>query len=197
MKEEIITEEYRREKFKLEDEIEGTWAIKLEEPPKRLTSFLQSKKIVSPHLDVGCHVGHFILPLARKGIEVYGLDASQKVLGFAKKYAAQLGIEINLHHGLAQEMPYNDNFFGSVSCFQMLEHSESDEHLALIMGQLWRVLKPGGWLMITVPYKDKIPHISHIFHWYSAKEIIDNLVMECKELHISKTDQLYKVKQRK
>lgn len=58
---------------------------------------------------------------------------------------------------LAQQMnalalDYPDNFFDSVISISVIEHIENDGDTAAIK-EIWRVLKPGGILLFTVPVK--------------------------------------------
>ena len=46
------------------------------------------------------------------------------------------------------EIPFAAEFFDAIICIHVLEHVENDRQA---IGELYRVLKPGGWAMISVP----------------------------------------------
>lgn len=52
------------------------------------------------------------------------------------------------YFGDAYHIPFDDNFFDSALCTDVLEHLE-EPHLAI--AETWRVLKPGGYAIYTVP----------------------------------------------
>ncbi len=47
-----------------------------------------------------------------------------------------------------QDIPFESNSFDAIICIHVLEHVEND---TCAMGELFRVLKPGGWALISVP----------------------------------------------
>lgn len=61
-------------------------------------------------------------------------------------------------------IPYPDGFFDAILCNHVLEHIPND---ALAMRQLYRVLKPGGWAVLQVPFAEALtqtmenPEITH------------------------------------
>jgi SAM-dependent methyltransferase len=50
------------------------------------------------------------------------------------------------------KMPFEDHSFDAVMCNHVLEHVEDD---ILSMREIVRVLKPGGWAILQVPFIDK------------------------------------------
>ncbi len=46
------------------------------------------------------------------------------------------------------EIPFESNSYDAIICIHVLEHVENDRKA---MDELYRVLKPGGWAVITVP----------------------------------------------
>ena len=48
-------------------------------------------------------------------------------------------------------IPFQDNYFDEVWCFDVIEHIENYEDLIFTFNEIWRVLKPGGIFRFTTP----------------------------------------------
>lgn len=93
-------------------------------------------------LDVGCGTGGNVKVLSRYGHAV-GLDISPLALEFARR--RQLPC---LLQGSGLTLPYTNNSFDLITIFDVLYHRWiTDDSQAL--KEFYRVLKPGGWLLIT------------------------------------------------
>jgi SAM-dependent methyltransferase len=92
--------------------------------------------------DAGCGAGHFLELLSKYG-SVTGTDLSLKRLQFCR----EAGFE-NLARADLQSICFRDNRFDLISAIDVLEHIEDDERA---LRELFRVLKPGGLLALTVP----------------------------------------------
>ena len=96
-------------------------------------------------LDLGCAFGYGTSKLARH-YTVTGMDASQEYIE-----RAQLSYpHIRFLHGSAEALPFADASFDAAVMLDVLEHV-SDE--AAVLAELARVLKPGGWVVISVPHR--------------------------------------------
>jgi SAM-dependent methyltransferase len=108
-------------------------------------------------LDLGCGFGRHAFEAARRGANVVALDAGRdEVEGVAATFAAmveagELGPNA-LHtacvQGDALHLPFPDASFDRVICSEVLEHIPGDREA---MGELARVLRPGGTMAVTVP----------------------------------------------
>lgn len=94
-------------------------------------------------LDVGVGLGRVLGPVDR--VERYGIDIS---LDYLKK-ARENGFEVAFAR--IEDMPYKDAYFDAVIACDVLEHV-IDLHACCL--QLLRVLRPGGVLIVRVPYLD-------------------------------------------
>lgn len=93
-------------------------------------------------LDVGCGTGGNLQSLARQWT-AHGLDISPAALYFARRRPLNRLLQAS---GLA--LPYPANSFDVVTVFDVLYHRWiTDDSRAL--GEMARVLKPGGWLLLT------------------------------------------------
>lgn len=61
-------------------------------------------------------------------------------------------------------MPFGDGLFDCALCIEVLEHSEEPE---LLVAEMARVLRPGGTLLLTVPWSARQHHLPHDYHRFS------------------------------
>ncbi len=94
-------------------------------------------------LDVGCGKGRFLDSARRAGWTVVGVDP---VLGQVATARARYSVPVCV--GDATSLPFEAGTFDVATAWHCLEHSESP--LALL-GEVVRVLKPGGLLVVEVP----------------------------------------------
>ena len=91
------------------------------------------------------------LPLALFGQPAFngyviGLDYSRRMLAEASRKVAPIGFRISLIHQNAMDLPFDDNTFDAVACLEALEFMP-DWHV--VVGELVRVTRPGGLLLLT------------------------------------------------
>lgn len=101
-------------------------------------------------LDVACGTG-VVAHLAARGVgaegSVAGLDANPGMLAVARSVSPS-GVPIEWHEASAEAMPLPDAAFDVVLC-QMGLQFVPDKPAAL--REMWRVLTPGGRLILNVP----------------------------------------------
>lgn len=61
-------------------------------------------------------------------------------------------------------IPFPDNHFDTVLCTEVLEHAINP---AALIAEMHRVLKPGGALVMTVPFAARVHHIPYDFHRFT------------------------------
>jgi ubiquinone/menaquinone biosynthesis C-methylase UbiE len=94
-------------------------------------------------LDVACGTGVVAREAARRGAEVAGLDRNAGMLAVARRL--EPGIE--WREGMAEKIPFDDGRFDAVTCQFGLMFFEDR---AQALGEMMRVLRPGGRLVATV-----------------------------------------------
>ena len=109
-------------------------------------------------LDLGCGAGRHAFEAFRRGARVVALDYSAAELKDVKAmFGALLDEEAatlppstwgGCANGDATRLPFPDDTFDHVIAAEVLEHIPADE---AAMGELARVLKPGGTIAVTVP----------------------------------------------
>ena len=97
-------------------------------------------------LDVGCGNGKLTMEFAnRLGLShIYGVDNDSKRLVEAKNRGV-ITERVDLNKDV---LPFQDNYFDIVLCHQVAEHIVNVDCL---LQEIWRVLKPDGKLVISVP----------------------------------------------
>jgi SAM-dependent methyltransferase len=101
-------------------------------------------------LDFGCGNGAQTLMFTPHLDKVYGLDISESFLDDFRVQANALSVadKVEAMHYDGRNIPANDGFFDLLTSFEVLEHVP-DETQAL--SEMYRVLSPGGRLIISVP----------------------------------------------
>ena len=115
-------------------------------------------------LDCGCGMGFYLKTLSVLGRYVpVGLDSDTKPLRFARQ---ELGDSAALVRGDVLALPYVDESFDKVIMAEVLEHLEDDCQGA---GEVWRVLRTGGVLALSVPHRD------YPFYWDPINRTLETL----------------------
>jgi SAM-dependent methyltransferase/UDP-N-acetylglucosamine transferase subunit ALG13 len=119
------------------------------------------------HLDVGCATGDFVGVLAATtSLECHGVDPHE---GYLRQLVCRFPEVHARRIGTSGPLPYPDATFDSVSLLDVLEHCPDEDAL---LGELRRVLRPGGLLVLTVPAR-------HAFSWLDP----DNAKFRAPRLH--------------
>jgi ubiquinone/menaquinone biosynthesis C-methylase UbiE len=100
-------------------------------------------------LDVGTGPGTLVRELARQlpGLQVYGIDLSEDMIGLARSHARRENLEerVQFASGDVAHLPYPDQSFDVVvSTISMHHWAELEQPLC----ELYRVLRPGGRVWI-------------------------------------------------
>jgi len=94
-------------------------------------------------LDMGCGVGLHLEELEQYG-EVWGGDASEVALSFARRHFKGKLDEFMI----PDKVPYEDASFDLVAALDVVEHIEDDVAATKCV---YRLLKPGGFFLLSVP----------------------------------------------
>ncbi len=107
-------------------------------------------------LDIPCGRG-FYLNMFRyvSNCRLIGADLDWDVMQKARQNVGHLP-DVQLHHASIYELPYPDSTFDAAILSEVLEHIEDD---VSALKEVWRVLKPGGVIAVTVP------HANYPFLW--------------------------------
>ncbi len=134
-------------------------------------------------LDIGSGDGSLSLYIKDKFRRFCGAEISEKAARVAQKHGNLLSLmDLNV------SLSYKDNIFDAVTCLEVIEHLFDPYHL---ISEMYRVLRPGGQLVLTTPnirnfrnlytliFKGMFPHTTpdtfvwgggHL-HYFTRKDI--------------------------
>ncbi|MCJ7483448.1 MAG: class I SAM-dependent methyltransferase [Thermodesulfovibrionales bacterium] len=125
-------------------------------------------------LDIGAMSSPFTKGL-RNRVTAIDILPENNNFGFGEKTLSKLSGRSNVEAKVmdAQNMTFGDERFDVVILTEVLEHIPDDKKAAR---EIIRVLKPGGFLLLTVPHLDRVPlecgikeHLRH----YQKRDLID------------------------
>ena len=119
-------------------------------------------------LEAGSGLSAVIITLRRMGYHVIGLDYAVGALQASHAYDASL----QLAAGDVHQLPFADNSLGGYLSFGVLEHFEHGMQPAL--REAWRVLKPGGTMVLTIPYPGLIWRLAQLRRQMQGRQLIDD-----------------------
>jgi 2-polyprenyl-3-methyl-5-hydroxy-6-metoxy-1,4-benzoquinol methylase len=94
-------------------------------------------------LDAGCGTGHFSRAAGQRGALVTAMDLGGNLLRRVGQKCRSDRII-----GSITDAPFEDDSFDCIICSEVIEHTESPE---MAIRELYRILKKGGTLALTVP----------------------------------------------
>jgi len=130
-------------------------------------------------LDLGSGIGYgtAIIANAQSAGVAIALDISSSALAFGK---STYGRAISFVSGDAGALPFSDDSLDSVVCLEAIEHVAD---AAKVLGEIVRVLRPDGLLIVSTPNKWATSPLSwrpanpyHVREWYPGrfKQLVSN-----------------------
>ncbi|MDQ3930337.1 MAG: class I SAM-dependent methyltransferase [Chloroflexota bacterium] len=121
-------------------------------------------------LDVGCGTGAMLPYLAHYG-DVQGIDASPEAVQFSRERGLH-----NVQQANGLELPFDDSCFDLVTALDVVEHIDDEQ---LVLREMFRVLRPGGTLLVSVPAYNFLwgpqDEISHHKRRYTARKLVTQM----------------------
>ena len=118
-------------------------------------------------LDVGCGTGEVaVLAKTRaKAGKVYGIDPAPEMIAVARNKAARKKLDIDFRVGVIEALPFPDASMDVVTSSLMMHHLPEDLKVRGL-AEVYRVLKPGGRLLIAdfmQPSQSILGHLMMVF----------------------------------
>ena len=134
------------------------------EPHEKIVDLVKlfRKDGVKKILDLGCGSGRHIVALSKKGFDIHGMDYSKTGLKETREWLKREGLKAKLKEAdCYKKFPYKDDFFDAVISTQVIHHGLIGD-IQLCISEIERVLKPGGYIFITVPKTKKNKYRSKV-----------------------------------
>jgi SAM-dependent methyltransferase len=127
-------------------------------------------------LDIGCHQGEFLTYLGNKISPSVGIDPLLNSELPMKQH--QL-----LPWVFRDVLPFKNQSFDVISLLATIEHLYNQEELAK---ESWRLLKPGGRVVITMPsqFVDKILEVFKFFRFVDGMSLEEHHGLDVKDLPV-------------
>jgi len=120
-------------------------------------------------LDVGCGVGDFseAFSFYRPDLKISAIDISKKAIALAKKR----GLPVDFKAASAEKIPFKNNYFDIVTCFDVVEHVKYPERM---LAEIARVIKKRGLFQTFIPAEDS---------WAPPEGLLIKLGWKAKEIY--------------
>ncbi|MDO9087402.1 MAG: class I SAM-dependent methyltransferase [Anaerolineaceae bacterium] len=115
---------------------------------KRVNRILKKEKKSGKILDIGCATGIFLNEMKNKGWDCYGVEPNNFAANYGKEY-----FDLNIINKPFEQTNFLNSFFDVVTMWDVLEHVENPD---LVAKELYRILKPDGLLVVSMPNSDSI-----------------------------------------
>lgn len=122
-------------------------------------------------LDAGCGVGYGSEALASAGARrVVGVDVAKEML---EAVADRMPETVELRRADVRELPFENDTFGLVTCFEVIEHVEERDR---VLDELARVAAADALVLVSSPNRDVyVPGNPHHVHEYLPEELREAL----------------------
>lgn len=143
-------------------------------------------------LDAGCGTGRQVERLCNAGFDARGITYQpEEVAAFNARRPDLVGrsVEADVH-----AIPHHDATFDFAICWDVLEHTLAPLH---VLGELRRVVKPGGYVLLFIPgemwqncaYHIIVPNIRQMTHLMMLSRWRIQTVYDCS--HIQSQSAIY------
>lgn len=130
-----------------------------------LDRFAESVRGVGPACDMGCGPGHIARYLHQHGVQICGIDLSPAMVDQARRLTP--GVEFRQGDMMALDAP--DGAWAGIAGFYSIIHIPRSD-MARALGELQRVLRPGGLLLLAFHIGDDTKHLDD---WWGHQVSVD------------------------
>jgi SAM-dependent methyltransferase len=100
-------------------------------------------------VDLGCGTGENIVPLAKRGAQVIGIDISPDLIALAEQRLKDADLQATLHVGSAYETGLPSQSVDVIFCMSLVHHLD----IALVCQEMKRILTSNGFVVLKEPIR--------------------------------------------
>lgn len=116
----------------------------------------RTKNLETPVLDLGCGSGHLLSLLLKEGIESWGADVSERSIEIVgEKFDGDWNFKGVKKLVEGENFPFESSSIGTVFLLETIEHL-LEEDLYTVLGDILKILRPSGLLIVTTPDSEKL-----------------------------------------
>jgi SAM-dependent methyltransferase len=130
-----------------------SWGRMMKPVFHRAADLLEQYRGTGKLLDIGTGFGFFLVEMKKRGWEAGGVEISQKAMDYAR---GTLGLTVL--PGPLEKAGLPDNDFDAVTAFYVVEHLS---HPMDFFRECYRILKPGGVLLLRYPHTTPMKNLLH------------------------------------
>ncbi len=123
-----------------------------------LHAFAEQVGVLGPIGDLGCGPGHVAAFLASAGAMVEGIDLSRGMI----EQACQRYPSLAFLQGDMRSLAVADAIYGGICAFYSIIHLTPAELIPAFQ-EWWRVLRPGGWVLVAFHIGDTVLHMDQMW----------------------------------
>lgn len=106
---------------------------------------IQNKTVV----DLGCGTGENMVPLAKRGGDVTGIDISPDLIQLALQRIAAANVNARTLVGSAYETGFESESVDAIFCVALIHHLD----IPRVRDEMYRILKKGGVIILSEPVR--------------------------------------------
>lgn len=110
----------------------------------------------NPVLELACGSGNILIPLAENGVDIYGLDISDKMLSACRKKASERGVSVHIQKGDMRSFEMDAKFRLIYIAGNSFQHLDTIGDISECFASIRRHLEADGRLLIEV-YNPYVP----------------------------------------
>lgn len=160
-------------------------------------------------LDLGCGIGRHSILFGMNDFDVFCFDISKDGLEKTRKWGLKLGLEFDYQEGDMLNLPYSDNSFDNIMCYNVISHTDTIG-VKKIISEIKRVLKDDGECFLTLcsketwGYKQDWPEVDQntklrmeegpeykVPHFYADYNLIKELFKDFEIISLRHVEEIY------